>query len=491
MLFKKGFWPKGEQRKDLVWTMKALLIFGLAEVLILGLSSVFAYWIFLNVLENTVAIVVMLIAAFFILQILGFLFLSISVILLSPVDWLVKSVIIGRAKSKIKSLDKLKIIGVAGSYGKTTMKEILKAVLSAQYTVHSTPESVNTPVGIARWILKNFNTSSLSNLTPRPLSSPGEEESNIDVAIIEMGEHYRGDVEEICNIAKPDIAVVTGIDEAHLERMKSLENITDTVFEVVSKTKPGAMVVLNGDDKNVVDHFKEYIWPDMRVAQYLVSSIKYKEFDTEKLCWKVEIDDLGKFDINLLGEYGLGDVDAAIKIAKSLGMSNEEIKKGIANIKPVQHRLQPIRSAGNILVIDDSYNGNSEGVKEAVKVLSRFANRRKIFITPGLVETGRATVDVHKEIGRQLATVADVVILIRNSVTGYIEEGMNQSVIARSASDEAISKQEIAAPSDAFGLAMTKIIWFDTAQEAHASLPKILQPGDVILFQNDWGDQYI
>ena len=127
------------------------------------------------------------------------------------------------------------------------MKEVLKSVLSSKYPIRqaqgrqvlSTPESVNTPVGIARWVLKNFGSSSFSNLTPAPSPPPGEEESNIEVAIIEMGEHYRGDVEEICNIAKPDVAVVTGINEAHLERMKTLENITDTVFEVVSKSKAG------------------------------------------------------------------------------------------------------------------------------------------------------------------------------------------------------------------------------------------------------------
>jgi len=472
LLFKKGFWPKGEQRKELVWTMKALLIFGLAEVLILGLSSVFAYWIFLNVLENTAATVVMLIAIFFILQILGFLFLSISVILLSPVDWLVKSVIIVRAKSKMKSLDKLKIIGVAGSYGKTTMKEVLKQVLGSRFKVQATPESVNTPVGIARWALKNVG---LFSPSPQPSPTRGEGDYN-EIAIVEMGEHYRGDVEEICNIAKPDIAVVTGIDEAHLERMQTMENIIDTIFEIVSKAKPGALVVLNGDDKNVVDHFKEYVWPDHKLAVYgqqnQESRIKNQGFNTEKLGWDAEVEGVGKIFINLLGEYGLGDVDAAIKIAKSLGMSNEDIKRGIANIKPVPHRLQPIRSAGNILVIDDSYNGNSEGVKEAIKVLSRFANRRKIFITPGLVETGKAIIDVHKEIGRQLATVADVVILIRNSVSGYIESG--------------IKNQELR-----MGVKKPEIIIFDSATEAHAALGKILKPNDVIVFQNDWGDQYI
>ena len=89
--------------------------------------------------------------------------------------------------------------------------------------------------------------------------------------------------------------------------------------------------------------------------------------------------------------------------------------------------MQPIRSAGNVLIIDDAYNGNPAGVSEAINVLSRFENRRKVFITPGLVEMGKASTEVHQEIGKQLAGAADLVVLIKNSVTGFIEEGINSA----------------------------------------------------------------
>jgi UDP-N-acetylmuramoyl-tripeptide--D-alanyl-D-alanine ligase len=165
-------------------------------------------------------------------------------------------------------------------------------------------------------------------------------------------------------------------------------------------------------------------------------------------------------------------VDAAMQVAALLGVSLEDIKKGIEAIKPVEHRLQPIKSNGNILVIDDAYNGNPDGVKEAIKVLSRFTDRRKVFITPGLVEMGKASNDVHREIGKELMGVADVVVLIKNSVTPWIEQGISEELKANS-------------------YKLTAIQWFNTAQEAHQSLSKILQPNDVVVFQNDWGDQYI
>lgn len=495
LLFEKGLLPKGEQRKKLVWTQKALAVFVLAVALHIGLPLLTYGFLSNGFLVASSKYQVLSFLFFVLLATCYMLLYTVAVILLWPIDWAIKKIIVIRAKFKINSLPSIKVIGIAGSYGKTTMKEVLKQVLSIKYKVLSTPESVNTPVGIGRWVLKSVD-------------------KNTEIVIIEMGEHYKGDVEEICNIAKPDVAVVTGINEAHLERMKTLGNITDTVFEVVLKSKAGALIVLNGDDKNVMGHYKEYVWPDHVIERFKIEDLRLKKFDTEKLGWDTECDFSviarseatkqsitnkeiaassrlivaprndnvpDKVFINLLGEYAVGNVVAAIKIADSLGMSREDILKGIAKIKPVEHRLQPIKSAGDVLVIDDAYNGNPAGVAEAIKVLSRFENRRKLFITPGLVETGKAKEDIHHKIGQQLAGVADLVILIKNSVTPYIELGIKNYEL-RMKGQKNLSTAHYPLPT---------ILWFNTAQEAHENLKNILKPGDVILFQNDWGDQYV
>jgi len=444
LLFKKGLWPKGAQRKTLVWTSKAkalmLMAVGLHLLIIICLALNSSLWFLLGL--------IVLIPVYFI-------FFSIALLLLWPFDWLVKRVVIYRAKLKIQKLQNLKVIGVAGSYGKTTMKEVLLEVLGAKFNAAATPESVNTPVGIARWILKKFDDS-------------------LEVAIVEMGEHYSGDVEELCRLTQPDIAVVTGINEAHLERMGTMENVTATIFEIVSNLKPKGLAVLNGDDDLVIGNYKKFVWPDHRVEKFQISNFKFQKFNTEALYWECEHKDLGSIKIHLLGEYALADVDCAIKIALELGVSNEEIKQGIEKIKPVEHRLQPIKSAGNILVIDDSYNSSPAAAKEAMAVLARFKNRRKLYITPGMVEMGKAAKETHLKIGQELAEVADVVILIKNSVTPFVEEGIR--------SEGAGLRVEGEKP---------KVIWFETAGEAHQALKDILRPNDVILFQNDWGDQYV
>ncbi len=458
LLIKRGLFPskRRSQRKELVWSAKAKALMLLAVALHF-LVVILAGLIAISTHRGTDGLFGFLIVALLAGLPFYFLWFSLALVFIWPLDSLVKQIIISRAKSRIKSLKDLKIIGIAGSYGKTTMKEVLLEVLGAKFNVAATPESVNTPVGIARWVLKKFDES-------------------LQVTIVEMGEHYSGDIEFLCKITPPDIAVVTGINEAHLERMKTLENIINTIFEIAGKAKPGATVVLNGDDQQVMENYKKYVWPDHKLLFFgkknksnFQFSIFNFQFSAEKLGWEAEIDGLGKVFINLLGEYAVNDIQAAVIIARQMGMSDTEIKIGISKIKPVEHRLQPISSANNVLIIDDSYNGNPAGAAEAIKVLSRFVNRRKIYITPGLAETGKAAKDIHLEIGRQLAGVADVVILIKNSVTSFILEGINGSIKEKK----------------------PEAIFFNTAQEAHAALKNILKPQDVILFQNDWGDQYL
>jgi UDP-N-acetylmuramoyl-tripeptide--D-alanyl-D-alanine ligase len=472
LVLKKGIFKKFSLRKDLVWTLKARVIFILATTLhLMGSVEILKNLPFQPIVNLFIFIIVLLVLYYF-----YFLFYSFFVCILYPIDWLVKKIIVSRASSFITHhTAHLKIIGVAGSYGKTTIKEMLSRVLSIKYKVLCTPDSVNTPVGISRFILQNVS-----------------EETQI--LILEMGEHYKGDVKEICAIAKPDIAVITGINESHLERMGSLQNIVETIFEVAQNSKINATVLLNGDDVNVIKNYNQFVLKQQKTLIYEKKDTVAAQFDQARLGWEIEYKNIGKVFVKLLGEYAVANINGLIKVATELGLNPEQIKMGIETISPVSHRLEPIAGAGGVLIIDDAYNGNPEGVSEAIKVLSRFTNRRKVFITPGLVEMGSATAEVHREIGKELAGVADVVVLIKNSVTPWIEEGIRNAVIATSVGGEAVSnKERLPRSSDALGARNDKaqIIWFNTAQEAHASLGKILQPNDVVVFQNDWGDQYI
>lgn len=451
LIFKKGLVPHRHLRKELVWTPKAkgLFLMSLGLFLLVPLTAVWVVGLDLRY------VLPLLIIFYFLLHYFFFVFCSLALVIIWPVDFLAKQFVILRARRKIQSLEGLKIIGIAGSYGKTTMKNVLQAVLREKTEVLATPESVNTPVGVARWILKEVSGST-------------------KVLIVEMGEHYRGDVKYLCDITPPDVAVITGINEAHLERMKTMDEIIATVFEIVDSAKPGALIVLNADDTNVLSNYQKFVWPDHRLAFYGSNSqsAQFKildfRFDRQRLGWNVILEEIGETFISLLGGYAPAYAQAAAIVGRYWKMHDVEIKRGIEKIHPVEHRLQPLDSAGNVLVIDDSYNSNPNGAAEAVEVLSQFSDRRKIYITPGMVEMGKRTAQLHQALGRRLAKAADVVILIKNSVTPFIAEGLGEA-----------------------GFKKDSIVWFESAQEAHSALKSILRSGDVILFQNDWGDQYL
>ncbi len=437
----RGLSPKSPVRKPLVWTSKIKLIYGLSVLIFLAIL----FGVNSSSLAPEIRIVIFLLLAvihFF----FHFVFIMISTVLISPVDYLVKELTIYRAKLKIKKFKKLKVIGVAGSYGKTGMKEFVATILEQKYNVLKTGGSVNTPYAIADLILKK--------LTPET-----------EVFVVEMGEYYRGDIKNICRIARPDISVVTGINEAHLERLKTIDNAISTIFEIVENMNPEGLVVLNGKDKLVKNNYKKFI---KNQEAYLYHARSGGEFDENIPGYVLNILK-SKIYFPLLGEFNLDKLDGAIWIGKKLGLSDHQIINGVKNIKPVPHRLQPIINRNSrTLIIDDSYNGNPDGVREAIKTLGLFKNRKKIYVTPGLVEMGEKSPDIHYNIGVGLTGTADLVVLIKNSVTPNIERGLLKE-----------------------GFNPKNIIWFDSADVAYKSIKSLAKPGSVVLLQNDWPDNYI
>jgi len=426
----KGVPPNHKIRKPLKWTNKIKLIFSLTTLFFLAT-------IFLGYFYSFYIIIISSIIFFR----FSFIYLVGTVELIYPIDFLVKKIIIFLAKNKLKKIKSIKIIGIAGSYGKTGMKDLVATVLSEKYQVVKTPESYNTPIGIARTILSQVN-------------------EKTEILVVEMGEYYSGDIRNICLISPPQISVITGINEAHLERLKSIDNSIRTIFEISQNMKSGGILLMNGKDKYIKNNYKKFV-SDQKI--YFYSSKGKIEFNEDAPGYIYQ-----KLFFPILGEYNLDKIDGVIYLAKKLGLTTQEIDNGLKKIKTPAHRLQPVLNREkNILVIDDSYNGNPDGVEEGIKTLALFKKRRKIFITPGLVEIGSKSRDVHQRIGKRLNDVVDLVILVKNSVTSYIEEGLINA-----------------------GFNKNNIIWFDSMMEAQNNLGSILKSGDVILFQNDWPDNY-
>ncbi|MBU6415220.1 UDP-N-acetylmuramoyl-tripeptide--D-alanyl-D-alanine ligase, partial [Patescibacteria group bacterium] len=341
--------PNQTQRKQVVWTLKLSYLFSLSLILQSALSFGAGYVAYRLFAAPATLAVAAGIITFYVLSLFFFLVLIPVAVAYMPLDYLLKRRIIRRAKRKMARVSRAKIIGITGSYGKTTMKEALAAVLSEKFKVLKTLENINTPLGVSRLILDKLT-------------------ADTEIFVVEMGAYQKGDIQTICDIVPPDISIVTGINESHLERFGSIENTIKTKFEIVEATKRAGLVVLNADDKLVAAHYQEYIKGQKicfyasrnnPLVPYQISEMRFFE-DGSGISFNLASRErnFGTIKIPLLGEYAAGIVMACVCIARELGMSNGEIQRGIANIKPISHRLEPIRGASGVLVIDDSYNGN-------------------------------------------------------------------------------------------------------------------------------------
>lgn len=451
--------PSAPLRKELVWTPKAKLLLIAALLLNFAFSALLAFFIYKFLFPSAVPSIVLFLAISYGLSYFSFTFYAISLLLVRPLDFILKKRIIDKAKQKLASstFKNLKIIGIAGSYGKTTMKEMLNAILRERYRVVKTPENINTPLGIARLILNM--------------------EKDTEILVVEMGAFQKGDIRELCEITPPDISILTGINESHLERFGSIENTVLAKFEIVEGTKPRGLIMLNADNELIRENAARFIgerktaWFSSLNHQLCQYRIFKKEFhsDGSGITFEIKKPDGATWNLKLpmLGEYAAGTAIACMMAAKTLELTDDQIHLGFSMMRPVPHRLQPIRAGNNVLIIDDSYNGNPDGVMEAVKTLSQFRERRKIYVTPGLVELGDKTEKIHYTLGELLSRAADIVVLIENRATRGLRNGLEKR-----------------------GFPKENILLFETTQQAHAAIPKILKNGDVVLFQNDLPDNY-
>lgn len=444
------FWDTSIERQKFIWTSKMKVVAVLAFLIHLVLAVAIA---------DLLGMFFLFIPAFFLFSFFYFIFLIIAVFLISPVDSFLKRRIVYAAKKEITSFKNLKVIGITGSYGKTTMKEVLATILREKFRMAKTPENINTPVGIARYILRDLDREA-------------------EIFVVEMGAYGRGDIRTLCDIVRPDIGILTGINESHLERFGSIENTIATKFEIIECTKRDGTILLNMDNRIVREEYERFV--DGRKIFFYgfhehfpyglrVHDTRFFE-DGSGISFALSSGEKTVYTFNkvpFLGEYIIGVIVGAIIIAQNLGMSHEDITRGIAMLRPLNHRLEPLTIRGKVLVIDDSYNGNPEGALEAIKVLRRFRERRKIYLTPGLVEIAEKSAEIHRHLGELLSDGADMVLLIKNSVTVFIGEGLEKS-----------------------GFNRENIRWFNRREEAYSALPGILKEGDVILFQNDWPDNY-
>lgn len=450
------FFAVPKQRKAIHWTFPLIAVVALALLLLIFVSFRFATLLSLSaVFAVTLGVIVFLAGLYYFYS-----FLSLATLILRPLQFLRKVVMFARARKHLKRFEGLSVIGITGSYGKTTMKQVLTSALSEGLTVVSSSGNLNTPFGISRTILSRVNEMT-------------------DVLIVEMGAYEEGDIKELTELVHPEIVVLTGINEAHLDSFGSLETTVRTKFEIVRYSGEETRVVLNADDERVRKHYAKhtgnrdvlfYSNENHKLCNYRIRDERFHE-DGSGISFSLSKEggeDLGRFKSSFLADYFIGYAVASVIVGEILNIPFSKIKSGLLKARPAEHRLNPSKGSDDILVIDDSYNGNPDGAQTAINVLSRFQERRKIYVTPGLVEMGEREDSVHREIGERLSRAVDEVVLIKTPVTEYIREGLRRG-----------------------GFDMSHLHEFKSMPEVQTKLRGILKPGDVVLFQNDWPDNYM
>lgn len=327
-----------------------------------------------------------------------------------PIEYFGKQRYIKQAKKILNEMPDLLVIGVTGSYGKTSVKNFLYKVLSMKYEVLKTPKNFNTTMGVVKTIREKLKPTH-------------------QIFICEMGATRPGDIKEICDIVKPKMGIITSIGPQHLESFKTIENIIKTKFELADSVKENyGVMFLNGNDTNIANIIKENL--DMKVISYGVENKEfiYNAYDLKSsskgLTFKIQDENKEEIELKtkLIGKHNVMNITAAMAIGNYLGIPIKNMKASIREIQSVEHRLQLIPH-GNLTIIDDSYNANPVSSKLALETLSEFEGI-KIIVTPGLIELGEKEAKYNFEFGQYITEVCDYIFLVGEDHSREVLEGI-------------------------------------------------------------------
>ncbi len=372
--------------------------------------------------------------------------------LLKPVEKAINNSYVNDAKRRLAGMPGMTIVGITGSYGKTSTKHYLNRILSEKYSVLMTPGSFNTPMGVVR--------------TVREMMQPYN-----DLFIVEMGAKNVGDIKEICDIVHPQMAIVTAVGAQHLESFKTIENVQRTKFELVDALPADGFAVVNNDFPYVANRevsnvaCKRYSVGEQSTGDYKAVNIEYSAQGTS-----FTIEGEGKtitLTTKLVGECNISNLMAAVIMALHLGVPEQKIKYAVSKIEQVEHRLNVKRTASGITIIDDAFNSNPDGSRMALDVLGGMKGGRRIVITPGMIELGDKQEYFNEKFGEHIAETCDVAIVVGQ----YNREAIVRGIRAG-------------------GMAEENIKLADTFAEAQQMMLGFAKAGDTVLYENDLPDTF-
>lgn len=436
-----------QQKKKLVITkrVKRLLItFGIVQGVIVLATLIYAL---------TTGVVGLFLLVLIAANLLTYYILMLANIINKPIENGINQHYFNDAENIIQSMNDLKVVGITGSFGKTSTKHALSKILSAHANTLMTPESFNTKLGVT--------------ITIRKYLKPYH-----DFFIAEMGAKQPNDIKEICDLVHHKYAILTAIGEQHLETFKTLENIKKTKYEIVETLPEDGIAFMNMDDENIMSYTPEskcrkvYYGIDNKEADYVASDIRFHKKGTSFTVHHKETGLVGEFETKLLGKHNVYNLVASIAFAMEMGIPVDKIKLGVKQLAAVEHRMEIKKKSANMTIIDDSFNSNPTGSRMALEVLGGMEGF-KVLVTPGMIELGDKQYEYNKALGGYAAEACDYVILVGQKQTKPIQDGLKDSNY----------------PDDQVYIA-------EHLNDAIQHMNQIARPGTIVLLENDLPDTF-
>jgi UDP-N-acetylmuramoyl-tripeptide--D-alanyl-D-alanine ligase len=447
-------------KKPLVYTGRARRILAMSLAIsgaIMGLGT----WLALSRVQADVtttlsagAVLVILLATLAVMQ-LSPLTTVLANLILSPVQHIINQTYLRRAQNRLRDVQPL-VIGITGSYGKTSTKYLLQHLLANHRQVLKTPLSYNTMMGICRVINESLD-------------------ANCEVFIAEMGAYRRGDIKELSAFVHPAIGILTAIGPQHLERFKTIDNIQATKYELIEALPASGVAIFNNDDPRCraladrTTHVRVMRYGLETTGQTLDLWAEHIAMGSAGLSFTMAGRDGWRLDVRtiLLGRHNVLNILGACCAALAIGISGDDLAKAIQHLPPVPHRLQLLDNGSGVTIIDDSYNSNPIGAMEALEVLGSFTTGQRILVTPGMVELGPLEGQLNEQLGAKAAEVCDYVVLVGVERTRPLVAGLQAN-----------------------NFPPEKIRVVRDLNAATIVLPTIVAAGDTVLFENDLPDLY-
>ena len=382
---------------------------------------------------------------------------------MQPIEALIRRRYLKQAANVLQRINP-KIIGITGSYGKTTTKCFLRDILSIRYQTYATPKSYNTLMGISLAINRDL-----------------VDDFRSEYFISEMGAYVEGEIERICQLTPPEIAIITEIGPQHLERFGSLDNIKKAKYELIKSLPLDGVAVLNWDNpyiRELIDQahpatrltVSRVIPIDQAKAHdvtWIASEIKENLSGLSFRATHVKSGEYAQINTSIVGEHNVTNLLLCIAVAHHEGIPLRDIALRIRSLRPAESRLVAETTAAGITIINDAYSANPAGVISALKVLGMYNSGRRLLITPGMIELGELHESENRKLGLLAAEAASDIILIGKTQTAPIHDAVS---------------------STNFDPDRLQVV--DTLQQAVSWYRHNLKAGDTVLFLNDLPDTY-